>query len=309
MATGTEVVSAAAPKPGGLESPRFAVATFGVLVCLAIAVYYPVLYYMVDQWSWDDNYSHGFLIVPLAAWFAYERKNKLKKIPIEGSWLGLIPLAIGTLTLGVGRLGVELMNMRSSFVFTIIGLVLLLFGTRVFRVLAFPLLFLFLMVPLPNSVVNIVAFPLQLLATDAAVNALHALHIPALREGNIIHLASSQLFVAEACSGLRSLTALLTLGVTFAYFFRKSMLERVILVFSTIPIAIFVNSFRVALTGVLTHYYGKEVAEGWIHQLEGLFTFGLAFFLLMLLAWVLRLVWPKAKTKATTPPVTPEVAP
>ena len=119
MASGTEVVGAVAPRAGGFESARFTIAIFGALVGLAIVVYYPVLYYMVDQWSWDDNYSHGFLIVPLAAWFAYERKNKLKKIAIEGSWLGLIPLAIGTLTLGVGRLGVELMNMRSSFVFTV----------------------------------------------------------------------------------------------------------------------------------------------------------------------------------------------
>lgn len=301
MASGTDVASAAAPESGAAESRRIALASLGVLVCLATAVYFPVLYYMVDQWSWDDNYSHGFLIVPLAAWFAYERKNKLKRATIKSSWLGVVPLAIGTLTLGIGRLGVELMNMRASFVFTVIGLVLLLLGRQVFRILAFPLLFLFLMVPLPNSVVNVIAFPLQLIATDAAVNVLHALAIPALREGNIIHLANSQLFVAEACSGLRSLTALITLGVTFAYFFRKSMLERTILVASTIPIAILVNSFRVALTGVLTHYYGEEVARGWIHQLEGLITFGLAFLLLMVLAWLLRLVWPKPRKPAATP--------
>jgi exosortase len=285
---------------GGLASTRRQqVYVFWALVALAVAVYSPILYYMVDQWSWDDDYSHGFLIVPLAAWFAYERKLQLRRTPIEGSWWGLLPLAIGTLTLAVGRLGVELMNMRVSFVFTLIGLVLLVLGHRMFRILAFPLLFLFLMVPLPKSVVNVIAFPLQLLATDFAVQVLYALGIPALREGNIIHLANAQLFVAEACSGLRSLTALVTLGVTFAYFFRRSVVERVVLVASTIPIAILVNAARVALTGVLSHTIGPESTKGAFHQLEGLMTFGLAFVLLLIEAWLLQLVW------KPRPPVAP----
>ena len=106
--------------------------------------------------------------------------------------------------------------MRTAFVITVIGLVLLLLGRAMFRVLAFPLLFLFLMVPLPESLVNVVAFPLQLIAADFAVGGLHALGIPALREGNIIHLARTQpLFVAEACSGLHSL---IQVGSAVSYF-------------------------------------------------------------------------------------------
>ena len=279
----------AAERPLGSRRARLAV--FWALIAAAVVVYAPILYYMVDQWSWDDDYSHGFLIVPLAAWFAYERKFKLARAPIEGSWLGLIPLSIGTLTLAVGRLGVELMNMRVSFVFTVIGLVLLVLGRPMFRILSFPLLFLFLMVPIPKSVVNIIAFPLQLLATDFAVKALYLLGIPALREGNIIHLANTQLFVAEACSGLRSLTALITLGVTFAYFFRKSFIERAVLVVSTIPIAIGVNAVRVAFTGILSHYYGPEATKGALHQLEGLMTFGLAFVILLIEAWLIQVLW------------------
>ena len=124
------------------------------------------------------------------------------------------------------------------------------------------MLFLFFMVPLPQSLVNVVAFPLQLIAADFAVETLHLLHIPALREGNIIHLADTQLFVAEACAGLRSLMALGALAVVFAYFFRKNPIERVIIVASAIPIAIFVNAFRVALTGYLAHRMGSAAAQG-----------------------------------------------
>jgi len=278
---------------------RAAYTTTACLIAAAIGVFAPILYYMALHWRQVPDYSHGFLVAPLAVYFAWERRARLHRTPIEPSWWGLLPLALGSLALTIGRLGVELMAMRTAFVLTLIGLVILVLGRAVFRVLAFPLLFLFLMVPLPQSLVNVVAFPLQLVAADLAVNGLHALGIPALREGNIIHLARSQpLFVAEACSGLRSLMALGTLAVVFAYFFRKSAAERTLIVLSAIPIAIFVNAFRVGLTGYLTHTFGPQAAEGAIHQTEGFFTFGLAFALLLLEAWLLQLFWPRRVRRA-----------
>ena len=252
---------------------------------------------MMRHWQQADEYSHGFLVAPLAVYFAWERRRDIRRAPIDPTWLGVVPLALGSLSLAIGRLGVELMSMRVAFVLTIHGLVLLLLGRRVYRILAFPLLFLFLMVPLPQSLVNVVAFPLQLIAADSAVNVLYWIGIPALREGNIIHLASTQLFVAEACSGLRSLMALGTLAVVFAYFFRRSAVQRIVIVASAIPIAIIVNAFRVALTGILTHHYGQAAAEGVIHQTEGFFTFGLAFALLLLEASLMQKIWPEKKRR------------
>ena len=266
----------------------------GLAAALACAVYGPILRYMAQHWMLVGDYSHGVIIGPLALWFAFERRRLLDKTPVEPSWWGVVPLALGALSLMIGRLGVELMSMRVGFVLTLIGLVTLLLGLRVFRVLAFPLLFLFLMVPLPQSLVNVVTFPLQLIATDFAVNSLYWLGIPALREGNIIHLANTQLLVAEACSGLRSVMALGTLGIVFAYFFRKNLVERIVIVASTLPIAILVNAFRVALTGVLTHRFGDAAADDVIHTTEGFFTFGLAFALLLAEAWLLRTFWPKS---------------
>jgi exosortase len=273
---------------------RRAWAATACLSAAAVLVFAPVLYYMVIHWKVVPDYSHGFLVAPLAVYFAWERRARLRRTRVEPSWWGLLPLALGTLALAIGRLGVELTAMRTGFVLTLIGLVILLLGHAVFRVLAFPLLFLFLMVPLPQSLVNVIAFPLQLVAADLAVGSLHAIGIPALREGNIIQLASTQLFVAEACSGLRSLMALGTLGVVFAYFFRRRAAERLVIVLSAIPIAILVNAFRVGLTGYLTHRYGSAMAEGVIHQTEGFFTFGLAFAVLLLEAWLLQLLWPRA---------------
>ena len=267
-----------------------------VAACVAtVAVFAKVLYYMVANWRAVPDYSHGFVVAPLALYFAWERRRQLARAPITPSWWGLVPLGLGALAYAIGRLGVELMSMRVGFVLTLMGMVLLLLGRPIFRILLFPLCFLFLMVPLPGSLLNIIAFPLQLIAADLAVTALQLFGMPVLREGNIIHLPETQLFVAEACSGLRSLMALGTLGVVFAYFFRKTWGERLVLVASTIPIAVLVNAFRVMLTAYLTHRFGKGMAEGVIHQTEGFFTFGLAFGLLLLEARLLAWFWPRAR--------------
>ena len=278
-----------------LSVRRFAIAGASGTSALAVLVFGPILYYMVQHWGDQADYSHGFLIAPLAGFFLWERRAKLRRTPVDPTWWGLLPLALGTLALMIGRLGVELMSMRVAFVLTLIGLNLLLLGLPMFRILAFPLGFLFLMVPLPQSLVNVIAFPLQLLAADLAVETLQIFGHPVLREGNIIHLPGTQLFVAEACSGLRSLMALGTLGVVFAYFFRKTWLERSILVASTLPIAVLVNAFRVWLTSWLTLRFGEGMASGVVHQTEGFFTFGLAFALLLLEARLLSLWrWPRA---------------
>jgi exosortase len=272
---------------------RASILRAGAASALALGIFGPILYYMFLHWGAVDDYSHGYFVAPLALYFAWGRRQQLRRAVIRPSWWGLIPLSLGSLALLIGRLGVELTAMRVSFVLTLIGLQILLLGREVFRILAFPMLFLFFMVPLPQSLVNVVAFPLQLIAADFAVQTLHLLHIPALREGNIIHLANTQLFVAEACAGLHSLMALGMLAVLFAYYFRKNPIEQFIIVASAIPIAIFVNAFRVALTGFLAHRMGSAAAHGLIHQTEGIFTFGLAFGLLLVEAWLLSKFWPR----------------
>ena len=290
----TEATMDAANSARDARERRTSILYAGATSALALGIFGPILYYMVLHWGAVDDYSHGFLVVPLALYFAWERRRALQRAVVRPSWWGLVPLALGSLALFIGRLGVELTAMRVSFVLTLIGLQILLLGREVCRILAFPMFFLFFMVPLPQSFVNVVAFPLQLIAADFAVETLHLLHIPALREGNIIHLAKTQLFVAEACAGLHSLMALGMLAVLFAYYFRKNRIEQIIIVASAVPIAIFVNAFRVALTGYLAHRIGAATAQGLIHETEGLFTFGLAFGLLLVEAWLLSAFWPSS---------------
>lgn len=274
-----------AHSPAAENERRRVLVHMGVALVALGVVHWPNLRGLFHAWTHFDDYAHGLIVAPLAVAFAWQQRKKLRRAPLEGSWLGLVPLGAGTLALLVGSLGGEFMTLRLSLPLSLAGIVLLLAGRDVFRLLLFPIAFTLLMIPLPQALINVVAFPLQLIAAKWAVWSLQALGIPALLEGNIIHLAHTELFVAEACSGLRSLMALITLGVVFAHVVRRGHpVVQVVLVASTIPIAILVNAFRVGLTGYLAHFYGVGVTEGAIHEFQGFFTFGIALALLLVLS-------------------------
>ena len=285
----------------GRSAETGAVATVAAVIGLTL-IYAPVLLGMISEWSGNSTHSHGFLIAPLALYFAWERRPQLARVPHNGSWLGLLLLLLGCAALGIGRLGAAVIAIRVSFLLSLAGLVLLLLGRPAFRILRFPIAFSALMVPIPGSMLNVVAFPLQLFAAELAVGILQWFDLPVYREGNILHLPGLPLFVAEACSGLRSLMALISLGIVFAYFFRKGSAERVILVLSTIPIAILVNALRVALTSALALQIGSNATEGWFHEFQGIVTFGGALTLLTTEAWLLQRVWPRSKREPARPP-------
>jgi exosortase len=268
----------------------------GLIVAGILVVYWQVLVRLVDAWTNDGNYSHGFLIVPIAAYLAWERRGKLAAVVQRPSVLGLGLFAIGIGLLVVGLLGAELFVTRVSLLFTVAGIIAFLYGWTHVRILAFPLLFLLLMIPLPAIIFNQIAFPLQLLASRVGQYAISAAHIPVLREGNVLTLANTSLEVAEACSGIRSLVSLVTLGIVYGYFVDKRPWVRVAIVASTIPVAIVSNGLRVAGTGIAAHYIGPEAAQGFFHEFSGWVVFLVAFALILLVrSLVVRLAdraWP-----------------
>jgi exosortase len=252
-----------------------------VLTVLLGALYGDILIRMGTQWYDDPDYSHGFLIPFLSGYFVWERREKLRALSPRPNVWGIGLLGLGLLMLVIGSLGAELYLQRSSLIVVLAGLVLLLRGRESLRVLAFPIVVLFFMIPLPAIVVNAVAFPLQLFAAQTATYCLYNFGIPVLREGNVILLAGTTLEVAEACSGIRSLQALLALGTVFGYFSQRAMWKRWALVFLSIPIAIAANAFRVTGTGVLANYWGVEAAVGFYHTFQGWLIFVVAFLLLL----------------------------
>jgi exosortase len=264
---------------------------------LAAWVFYPILVYDPDPtlaslgeiWASDDNYSHGFLIGPLALYFVWGRRHVLRNLPVEGSAWGLPVIGFALLLFLVGTLGGVNFLPRLSAVCLLFGGILWIGGAPWIKALAFPVLFLLLAIPPPRFVFIQLAFPLQVFASEVAEQVLFWVGVPILREGNVIHLPHTQLEVAEACSGLRSLQALVTVGVVFAYFFGRGWVQRVLIVLVSLPIAIAVNALRVTGTGYLAYHYGLEVATGYYHTLEGFAMFGLAFGLLTVVGFAL--IW------------------
>jgi exosortase len=252
-------------------------------------LYHHVIAKLIHDWCIDENYSHGFLIIPIALYFVWERRKKLREAALASSAWGLAVVLGSMAALLAGILGSELFLTRISLLGTIAGMVLFLYGWNHLRILLFPIAFLLLMIPIPAIIFNQIAFPLQLLASRFGEIALTAAQVPVLREGNVIHLANTSLEVAEACSGIRSLISLLTLGIVYGYFTDSRLWVRIVLAVGTIPIAIAANGIRVAGTGIAAHFYGPEAAQGFFHSFSGWIIFIAAFIMMFILYRVI--VW------------------
>ena len=257
-----------------------------IVACLVI-LYFSVLQGLVSDWLHLPDFSHGFLIPIVSFYFVYEKRKELSALNRSSNWIGLALLLFGIVLLLLGNLATEYFTMRFSILVVLGGIILFLLGKEFFKTLLFPLVFLIFMIPIPSVLMDRITFPMQLFASKVAAKSLYLIGIPALREGNVILLANTSLEVAEACSGIRSLISLLALSVVFAYFSQKTTLKRVLLILSTFPIAIIANAARVTGTGILAHYYGDRVAQGFFHGFSGWILFVVAFVCLFLLGAML----------------------
>lgn len=274
----------------------------GLLTVGIALVYWQVLHKLVSDWANDDNYSHGFLIVPLALYFVWERRAKLQALTPRPTWFGLVLVAGSIFVLLAGLLGAELFLTRISLLGVLAGTILFLLGWAHLRALIFPLSFLLLMIPLPALIFNQIAFPLQILASRAGEFAISSADIPVLREGNVLVLANTSLEVAQACSGIRSLISLLTLGIVLGYFADSRAWVRIVIALSAVPVAIVSNGARVAGTGILAHRWGAAAAEGFFHEFSGWVVFVVAFVLMLGLQQLIARLLPTASTKSASAP-------
>src|SRR5437868_6116506 len=301
-------------------------------LAIAVAVaflYFTVIVKLANDWWHDENYSHGILIPFVIAFILWqERRSFFDSRNTPSTWLGAIGVGSALFALWAGTAGAELFVQRASLVLMLASIVVYCFGVRLVRIVAVPLVLLVLAIPIPQIVFNRIAFPLQLFASRCAVAAMSALDIPVLRQGNVIELmplgssVPRKLAVVEACSGIRSLMTLITLAIVYAYFSkpkgnpengsnddanRPASRHRVIarlksfgfwraaiLLVAAVPIAILTNALRVSGTGVLAHYYGTRVADGFFHSFSGWVIYIVAFLMLFAVGWLLDRFKPSA---------------
>jgi exosortase len=184
----------------------------------------------------------------------------------------------------IGQLSADLFSTRIALWVSIVGLTIYFRGWKTVRVLAFPLSFLLLAIPVPIVLYNEIVFPLQLLASRFASFALDQTGVvQVLREGNLLILPNMTLQVVEACSGIRSLMSLLALAVGYSYLAEGSFAVRALLVAATVPLAIVSNGCRVISAAILSYYWGPKMAEGFLHSFSGWVIFMVA--TVLLISW------------------------
>jgi exosortase len=260
-----------------------------VLLLATVAVlYHHVVTNLVGQWWHDPEYSHGFFVPILAGWILWRERRKLQEMLPDPSWWGvpIILCAMGLLI--VGTFGAEIFVSRISLLILLAGLLIHFCGWNHFRPALSAWLVLFLMIPLPAILANQIVLPLQFVSSGLATGFMDLCNIPVYRQGNIIYLPSITLEVAEACSGIRSLMAMITLAVAYGYLLEQKAWKRVVLVLSAVPIAVLANGVRIMASGVLGQYLGRDKAEGFFHLFSGLVIFSFSFLLLWMLHALLR---------------------
>lgn len=261
-------------------------AKIAIMGGLLAVLYAEVIVDLASEWWTVPAASYGMLIPPFAFYIAYLRRRSTFALPAQPDLRGLLLISSGCLVFLLGKLAGEFFLARISFVIVLAGLVWTFWGFARFKTLGFPLLLLATMVPLPGIVYNAMAAPLQLFASSLATSLAQALGVTIYRDGNIIHLANTSLGVAEACSGLQSLSALVVASLLLGFLNDASILVRILLFVLSVPLAIAVNVLRVTGTAILADYR-LEFAEGFYHLFSGWLVFVLGFGLLWLLGKIL----------------------
>ncbi len=254
---------------------------FGWLLALSYAF---VLIRLGEQWLTDDDMNHGMFVPPLIAFVLWQRWSRLRQLPAKSNAWG-VPLMItgGTmLCIGPPALPTFVFMSRVGFVFSLLGVILFLRGSRTLYELAYPLLLVIFMIPLPGFMFQKLTIPLQFLASILSEHLLSALGYSVLREGNILHLPGQTLNVVEACSGLRSLLSLSFLAQAYAYLFDRSAWMRLALGIAIIPIAVVANACRIGLSAMVAQV-DPEWAHGLYHAITGWAVFIISFLLLLIL--------------------------
>lgn len=255
-----------------LDSPLLLVWS-AVALALMAALFHESFLWMADQWFNTEEYSHGVMIPAVAAYLAWQRRARLvhdtQSANVFG--LGLMVLALGMFV--IADLATIYVGVLLSFLLCFYGLVWMTLGWRNTRELLAPLFILVFMVPLPAFINNNLSAELQLISSQLGVAFIRLFDISVYLEGNVIDLGSYKLQVVDACSGLRYLYPLVALGFILAYLCEIPLWKRAILFLSTIPITVIMNSIRIGAIGVSVEYWGPEMAEGLLHDIEGWFMF------------------------------------
>jgi len=274
-----------------------------LIMLLAVTVwsYWAVLAGLFKAWQRNNDYSAGQLVPIIALFLLWRERKTLKKCLLRPCWWGIVLLILAQ----VGRIyGLVFMydTRQYSLILSLAGLVLMVVGWQVFRSVVWILLFLFLMVPLPGRVHNLISGPLQNMATTGSVFLLEAFGASVNQQGNVVMLnENTPMAVAEACSGLRMLTAFVIVAAFIAYMINRSRLQKAVLLLSSIPVAVMCNIVRLCVTAAFMLLVSTEFAEKFFHDFAGLAMMPVAVMLIFGELWLMdKLIVPEPDIQQRT---------
>ena len=283
-----------AGRSGALARPWLAglvpVLWFGALL---LTIYATVLSRLAEQWMVNEDMSHGFLVPLFAGYVAWQRWPKLLAAPSQPTLWGLPVMLLAALFLLVAPPGAGTWSFlsRLSFLLAILGVVLFTRGVPTLRLLAYPLILLVLMIPIPGFLYSKITLPLQLLASQLGEALIEGAGYSVFRQGNLLHMVGITLSVEEACSGLRSLLSLSFLGQAYVYLFDPRVWMRWVMALAIIPIAIFANAIRILSTAILGRI-DPALTHGGVHASSAWILFACSFAALIALHLVINRIVP-----------------
>lgn len=274
-----------------LAGPMALAGMIGFSLLLMILLFRPALAYLVGMWG-NEDFNYCYLIVPIVLFLLWEKRTPLLTTPSRPSWSGLYPFVAGIALYWLGELGGEFTALFLALWLIVVGFCWLHLGWRKLKIISFPVAFLLVMFPPPNLLYSNLSLRLKLVSSWLGVQMIQFFGLSAHREGNIIDLGFMKLEVVDACSGLRYLFPLLALSILLAYHYRAAFWKKAVLVVSSIPVTIFTNALRVASVGILYHFFGLKVAEGFFHDFSGWLIFMASLAILLLEIWALGRLFP-----------------
>jgi exosortase len=289
----------------------------GLIAGLFLALFWPNfrrLWEKTNPIDGEPNWGHAICVPLIGLYYLFTNREELLRRPARASWFGL-PFLLG----GIVLYGYGIWPGQNDFVkdfgmvVTLFGAVLLLAGWAVMRIAWFPIAYLVCAIPWPGLVYSWIASPLQAIAARAAVFTLRLTGVQAHNYGTKIEMigeggALRTLNVAEACAGLRSLMTFITVGAAVAFLSARPLWQKILITLSAIPIAIFCNTMRVSVQGILDFYWSREVSEGFAHQFVGMVMLVPAFFLILLVGWILDNLFIEVADEETLRATAPAVA-
>ena len=250
----------------------------GLLIILSFVIVFVPTFFRLATIGWKSaNYTHAYFILPISLFLIWLKRKDIVETE-EVSTSGIILFVIGILIYLFSSISAFMFLEAISFVVVMWAVFKLRVTKESFKHLVFPLTYLVFLIPPPRIVIDLITFPLKHISAVYSFHLLKLLNLPVELRGVILQVADNEMFIADACSGFRSIVTLLSLGAVFAYFQDATNKKKWIIFLSVVPLAIFANVTRISLTGILSYNYGSKFAEGFFHQFSGIVLFVITVF-------------------------------